>query len=140
MPETGIGFFPDIAASYLLARCPGQTGIYLGLTGNRVRAADALALGLIKEVVDSRQLAEILKRLIDTDLSTNALQTVTAILKEFAKPAQKAVIKEEQQAIDACFVNPSVEKIMAALHKKGDEWCTTTEKILSKQGFSQVSR
>ena len=90
-------------------------------------------MGLIKEVVDSRQLAEILKRLIDTDLSTNALQTVTAILKEFAKPAQKAVIKEEQQAIDACFVNPSVEKIMAALHKKGDEWCTTTEKILKQK-------
>ena len=36
MPETGIGFFPDIGASYLLARCPGQTGIYLGLTGNNL--------------------------------------------------------------------------------------------------------
>lgn len=36
MPETGIGFFPDIGASYLLNRCPGFLGVYLGLTGNKL--------------------------------------------------------------------------------------------------------
>ena len=44
MPETGIGFYPDIGGSYFLSRCPGKTGLYLGLTGARVTARDALFL------------------------------------------------------------------------------------------------
>src|SRR6202000_2234620 len=47
MPETGIGFFPDIGASYLLSRCPGEIGIYLGLTGNRLNAQEAQVAGLV---------------------------------------------------------------------------------------------
>src|SRR5690242_11383688 len=42
MPEVGIGFFPDVGASFLLARAPGMVGTYLALTGQRVGAADAL--------------------------------------------------------------------------------------------------
>ncbi len=47
MPETGIGFVPDIGASYFLSRCPGETGMYLALTGARIGLGDALALGLM---------------------------------------------------------------------------------------------
>ncbi len=56
MPETSIGFFPDIGASYLLSVCPDECGRYLGLTGNRLGAADAYELGLIKHIVPSEKL------------------------------------------------------------------------------------
>ncbi len=46
MPETAIGFFPDIGATFLLPRLPGELGIYLGLTGLRVTGADAVHAGL----------------------------------------------------------------------------------------------
>ena len=42
MPEVGIGFFPDVGGSYFLPRLPGELGLYLGVTGVQVRAADAL--------------------------------------------------------------------------------------------------
>lgn len=51
MPETGIGFFPDIGSTYFLSRCPGQIGIYLGLTGARLNATEALYAGFIDEII-----------------------------------------------------------------------------------------
>src|SRR5207253_7182759 len=45
MPEVGIGFFPDVGATYALPRLPGKIGLFLALTGERMRAADALAFG-----------------------------------------------------------------------------------------------
>jgi enoyl-CoA hydratase len=51
MPETGIGFFPDVGSTYFLSRCPGQIGIYCGLTGARLNATEALYAGLIDQIV-----------------------------------------------------------------------------------------
>src|SRR5579885_3174963 len=46
MPEVTIGYFPDVGASFILARAPGQTGTHLALTGSRIGAADAIFAGL----------------------------------------------------------------------------------------------
>ncbi len=59
MPETGIGFFPDVGGTYLLSRAPDQLGMYLGLTGRRLGAADSLRCGLADYVVSSARLAEL---------------------------------------------------------------------------------
>ena len=63
MPECRIGLFPDIGASYFLARCPGELGLYLALTGARIGAADALYLGLADYFVPTERLPEILPAL-----------------------------------------------------------------------------
>ena len=86
MPETSIGFFPDIGASYLLNRCPGYLGIYLGLTGNRLGAHDAMKVGLVQQVISSEQMPSCLKALTEKDLSVHATLSVDACLQEFAKP------------------------------------------------------
>ncbi|YAL83460.1 3-hydroxyisobutyryl-CoA hydrolase [Dermacoccaceae bacterium W4C1] len=53
MPETIIGFFPDVGILHLLARAPGQLGTHLALTGSTITGADAVALGLADRVVES---------------------------------------------------------------------------------------
>ena len=63
MPEVGIGFFPDVGASYLLPRLTGSFGVYLGLTGNRIRFGDALWSGLATHAVKASDLPEILESL-----------------------------------------------------------------------------
>ncbi len=50
MPETGIGLFPDVGGSYFLSRCPGALGMYIGLTGARLGAADAIYCGIAQYV------------------------------------------------------------------------------------------
>jgi enoyl-CoA hydratase/carnithine racemase len=46
MPEISIGLYPDVGASWFLARLPGKLGLFLGLTGAPINARDALDLGL----------------------------------------------------------------------------------------------
>ena len=57
MPEVGIGFFPDVGATYALPRLPGEAGLYLALTGARVGPDDAGHLGLATHVVPSAAFA-----------------------------------------------------------------------------------
>lgn len=62
MPETIIGFFPDVAATYLLSRAPGELGTHLAMTGTTVGGADAVHLGLADAVVDSVRVPELLAK------------------------------------------------------------------------------
>ncbi len=56
MPETGIGMFPDVGGSYFLSRCHGKMGLYLGLTGTRLGAGDAIYAGIAQYHVPSEKL------------------------------------------------------------------------------------
>lgn len=131
MPETGIGFFPDIGASYLLARCPGYAGIYLGLTGNRLNAEEAQSLNLVNYVISSTQIERIIDSLIYTDLSTKAHQSVDVCLQEFATPRHPPF--SLQTKIDNCFAFDTVEEILAKLEKNDDEWSITLINNLAKK-------
>ena len=133
MPETGIGFFPDIGASYLLSRCPGVFGMYLGLTGNRLGAVDAHALGLVKQLIAAEKFQDTLSRLIDADLSTDAHNKVDACLQHFAMPSPPAPILALQPAIQSCFNATDVESIMSELAKVDDAWHRETQDILRKK-------
>ncbi len=52
MPETGIGFIPDVGSSHFLSRLPDEMGMYLGLTGGAIGQADALEFGLMTHAVN----------------------------------------------------------------------------------------
>ncbi len=54
MPEVGIGFIPDVGATWFLPRLPGELGLYCALTGDRLGPADALAAGIATHRVASR--------------------------------------------------------------------------------------
>jgi enoyl-CoA hydratase len=80
MPEVGIGFFPDVGATWFLPRLPGQIGTYCALTGERLRAADAVAAGIATHRVASTRFAELVTALC-------AAVAVDAILAAFAEAA-----------------------------------------------------
>ena len=56
MPETGIGFFPDVGTTFVLPRLRGSLGMYLGLTGARLSGRDVLAAGVATHYVDLERL------------------------------------------------------------------------------------
>jgi enoyl-CoA hydratase len=109
MPETGIGLFPDVGATRFLNRCPGHVGRYLGLSGARVNAADALYCGFATHVVKHDSVEGLL------DEVSREPTSVEDCLRRFAAdpgPARLAVL---QPAIDRCFARDSVEAILDAL-------------------------
>lgn len=131
MPETGIGFFPDIGASYLLTRCPGNLGVYLGLTGNRLGVYDALNAGLIKKVVSSDKMPALYDALMNEDLSTDAFERVDQCLHRFTLSSDTEAVSQINPMMEECFKHPTVETIRESLQKSNTEWSHTTDKTLS---------
>jgi enoyl-CoA hydratase len=112
MPEVGIGFFPDVGATHFLPRLPGRIGAYLGLTGARASAGDAVALGLATHYVPS-------SRFPDLTLALSEDRPVAAILQEHAAPAPPSAMIAARGEIDAAFASSRVADIIAAL-ERGD--------------------
>src|SRR5215471_5925152 len=79
MPEVGIGFFPDVGATWFLPRLPGEIGTFCALTGERLKTADALAAGIATHRVASARFAELVEALCSA-------VAVDAILAAFAEP------------------------------------------------------
>lgn len=137
MPETGIGFFPDIGASHILAQCPGQFGFYLGLSGDQINAKDALALNLVKAIVPTDDLPKLVKALSATDLSHDAHQAVDACIATFAEKPVASTLAKKQEGIDACFIPDSMERIMDRLMHRKEVWYQDLhERMQSKSPLS----
>ncbi|MEQ9449475.1 MAG: enoyl-CoA hydratase/isomerase family protein, partial [Rhodospirillaceae bacterium] len=73
MPETGIGLFPDVGGSYFLPRLDGATGMYLALTGRRLKGADCVAWGVADVLVPSESVDAVTAKL-SADATTDAEQ------------------------------------------------------------------
>jgi enoyl-CoA hydratase/carnithine racemase len=110
MPEVGIGFFPDIGATWFLPRLAGEAGTYCALTGERIDAADATALGVATHRVASSRLPDVLDGLCRS-------VPVDALLSAFAEPATVGPMQVRRHAIDRMFDAARVEDILSALDK-----------------------
>ena len=126
MPETGIGLFPDVGATYFLPRLRGKAGLYLGLTGARIGAADSLYLGLASHVVASDALQALDETLLAADLGGDAHAAVGRMLAESAADLGPAPLAAHQAAIDRCFDAGSVEEIVTNLEAEGSDWAAET--------------
>ncbi|TDD63276.1 enoyl-CoA hydratase/isomerase family protein [Kribbella antibiotica] len=107
MPETGIGFFPDVGGTYLLSRAPGELGMHLALTAGSVRAGDAIAVGLADSYVPSDRLPDLLAAL--------ATQDAAATVASFADPAPESGLVGDREWIDAAYEGDDVVKIHSRL-------------------------
>ncbi|MES2906274.1 MAG: enoyl-CoA hydratase/isomerase family protein [Pseudomonadota bacterium] len=108
MPEVAIGFFPDVGVSRLLARLPGKTGAYLAVTGERIKAADMLYLGLATHHVPATSFDAIITMLADSD-------DAKAVLQRFHVDAGEAPIKNLMEKISHYFDGDTVEEIHSHL-------------------------
>jgi enoyl-CoA hydratase len=125
MPETGIGLFPDVGASYYLSRCPGQTGVYLALTGTRIKAADLLALGLYTHYVPSTAVPEL--------LSAIELEAPAPVLARLATaPGDVSALAPLRESIDRCFAGDTIEGILERLQREGGAWAESVLATLSR--------
>ncbi|HYZ20957.1 MAG TPA: enoyl-CoA hydratase/isomerase family protein [Rhodopila sp.] len=130
MPETAIGFFPDIGATFLLPRLPGQLGIYLGLTGLRIGGADAVHAGFATHYTKREHLPA---------LSAALARDGVAALATHAAPLPPFSLAEHRAAIDACFSAPTVTDVVHRLEAHQDaEWARAALQALRDVSPSAV--
>lgn len=130
MPETGIGYFPDVGASWFLPRMPGETGSWIGLTGLDINADDAIFTGFADVRVESGRLSEILDGLANLPLSGGS-GLCDAFLREHSVDLGVGPIQENRTVIDRSFAFDSIEEIFAALAKENDAFSDNTVRALS---------
>lgn len=135
MPETGIGYFPDVGGSYFLPRLPGEIGIYLGITGAHVHAADALQVGLADLCIHSEQLAQLDQLLDAFDGDSNSLQEQVTELAHCELPPPMLV--PLRAAIDQHFSQPDIAAIRHSLaaetRAEFTEWAEATIKVIDSR-------
>ena len=130
MPETGIGLFPDVGATYFLPRCPGLMGLYMGLTGARIGVANALYLGLATHHVPSARMTEFNAALGQADLAGDAGGAIDSVLADFTADPGAPPLAERQDEVDRCFAADSVAAILDNLAAEGTDWAKETRATL----------
>jgi enoyl-CoA hydratase len=115
MPEVGIGFFPDVGASYALPRLPGATGAWLAITGDRIRRADALALGLATHSIAAGS----------EDAIIAALETgegIESIAARHGEAPGDAPHLDKRFEIDRHFSRDSIAEVVASLERSDESF------------------
>jgi enoyl-CoA hydratase/carnithine racemase len=122
MPETGIGLFPDVGATYALPRLRGALGMYLGLTGARLGAADCLFAGIGSRYVPADRLDELERALVAADLSDQPHAAVTTVLERFGADPGAAALAGDVERVDRCYGQGRLDEILRALDQEPGGW------------------
>lgn len=135
MPEVAIGYFPDVGGSYFLPRIPGELGIYLGLTGVQIRAADALYCGLADWSIDSAKLSDLDHKLNQLQWQDSPLKDLQGVLAKLAvQQLPDAPLAALRPAIDHFFALPDVPSIIEQLQEvtvaDSHEWALSTVELM----------
>ncbi|UHS57583.1 enoyl-CoA hydratase/isomerase family protein [Agrobacterium vaccinii] len=123
MPETAIGYFPDVGATWLLPKAPGETGTWLGLTGREIGAADAMFAGLADYHITSDRLPELVEALSGVAFSADVGGVIESMS---SRPATAGFLAVERQAIDAAFCFDTVQEILDALSRDSSAFAQET--------------
>jgi len=137
MPETGIGLFPDVGGGYFLPRMKySEFGTFLGLTGQRLKSVDNLHAGIATHICEKSRIPDLKSALTDCTDS----DSVEQVLLEFQESSLKSNVdlnvrfslEDKLDLIAECFKFDSVEEIMNALEKSGDDWGVKQANVLKK--------
>ena len=124
MPETGIGLFPDVGGGWFLPRMPGHIGLWLALTGARIKAADCELVGMATDFIESGKIAEF-KAAVIADPAA-----VETLLTEYEGDAGRPPLAIHQDEIARMFGATSVEAIVAGLAWADTDWSREQLKVL----------
>ncbi|WP_298958054.1 enoyl-CoA hydratase/isomerase family protein [uncultured Roseibium sp.] len=131
MPETGIGFFPDVGGTYFLPRMPKKTGIYCALSAGRLKQADALATGVLTHAIEERSLG-------DVALALESAEDVNTALAPFLVTPEKGPVTEQADLIEKLFSASSVSDILDRLDGSGDEFARKTASAIRAKSPTSV--
>lgn len=130
LPECGIGFVPDVGATWLLPRAPGQLGTWMGMTGRILGAADAILLGFADCHMPIAAIGDLIASL--AALPPNAgRDDVGAKIARHATDAGPAPVAGQRALIDRCFEHDRVEDIFAALDREAGAFAEQTRADLA---------
>jgi enoyl-CoA hydratase len=124
MPETGIGLFPDVGGGWYLPRKPGAIGMWLALTGARLKAADCLLAGVATHFMPTEILAAARAQIAGAAQTHDAARALESGLEALSESAgrPKELTPENINRINRIFAADSVETIFAALESDKSEW------------------
>ncbi|GAA1685363.1 enoyl-CoA hydratase/isomerase family protein [Microbacterium lacus] len=126
MPETRIGFTPDVGGTWLLAHAPGRLGEYLALTGASMDAADAVAAGFADHLVRAEHLAD----LHDALLTRADPATPTELVLLFDETPEASALAAQRPWIDEAFAAGTVPEIIDRLRARGEDAASATADLL----------
>ncbi|XP_073329813.1 3-hydroxyisobutyryl-CoA hydrolase, mitochondrial [Pagrus major] len=135
MPETAIGLFPDVGGGYFLPRLRGKLGLFLALTGFRLRGRDVQRAGVATHFVESKKIPDLEKELVD--LKSPSAEDVSKVLDSFQNQSsldseKPFVLEKHISDIDRLFSSSSVEGIVQNLKADGSEFANKQAETLSK--------
>ncbi len=126
MPETGIGFFPDVGGAYFLPRLKGSLGRYMALTGGRLDGGDCVAEGLADAYVPTERHDDLIAA-----LTVN--KDVDAAIASVAEPAPEGRLTARRDAIAVLFGRPTVTDVLAALEVADTDWAADQLKAIRQK-------
>lgn len=112
MPEVGIGFFPDVGGTWMLPRLKGKIGTFCALSGERLKAADAVPAKVCTHYISCARFPDLLEGLCGSG-------SVDAILAAFQEPVAGGELTKRQEMIDRLFAAERIEDILAGLDREG---------------------
>lgn len=124
MPECSIGLLPDVGGSYLLAKAPGHLGTYLGLSGAKMDAADAIYAGFADLYVPFDKWEALKQQL-------SALADI-ATISALASPPPPSPMQIAQAEIDQCFSAQTLPDIFSALASSTHALCQKAYRAMQK--------
>lgn len=126
MPETGIGYFPDVGGTYFLPRLGRGIGNWMGLTGARIDGAMACKIGVATHYIESQKHNDLISALSGSQLE-GSFEQIEEILSEICINAPK--IDDLPQALN-CFDNDDLAQIINCLEDSNDEWAIAQLKAI----------
>ena len=144
MPEVGIGFFPDVGASFFLSRLAGKLGVYLALTGVQIPGADALYCHLADLYLPPAAVASLTEDLSKLRWRNDPKSDISDFLQaRAAQDVLQPALAGLREAIDAHFSHPTVPAILASLdaERRGEyaDWAQETAKLMRSRSPTMLS-
>ncbi|XP_046667442.1 3-hydroxyisobutyryl-CoA hydrolase, mitochondrial isoform X3 [Homalodisca vitripennis] len=129
MPETAIGLSPDVGASYFLPRLEGKLGLYLALTGQRLKGKDVVKIGFGTHFIESKDVPRLFDAIVNLKNGD-----IDSVLRQHTQDisSHQFSLEAHMGVINQAFSAPTVEEIVKCLEREGSEFSSATLKLLNK--------
>lgn len=128
MPETTIGFFPDVGGTYFLPKLEGSMGMFLALTGTRLIGKEVHRHGIATHYVSSDRIPELQQALMDIS-NQKEIPEILNLYSEVYSESDSTLPRDD---VDRCFSGESVDAIRVSLEKDGSEWAKKQLKTMNR--------